>query len=61
MAQSNRMAAAVKELRQIQQAMAARDVKAAKKACQRHIEAAAAVALEALARQETDQTRRERA
>jgi DNA-binding GntR family transcriptional regulator len=60
MAQSNRMAAAVKELRQIQQAMAARDVKAAKKACQRHIEAAAAVALEALARQD-ERSRRDRA
>lgn len=61
MAQSNRMVAAVKELRLIHQAMDARDVKAAKKACQRHIEAAAAVALDALARQEAEQSRHDRA
>jgi DNA-binding GntR family transcriptional regulator len=52
MAQSNRMTAAIKELQVLYDAIAARDVRAAKKACQRHVEAAAAVALTALSRSE---------
>lgn len=55
MSQENRTALALREMRQIYDAMKMRDVKATKKACLHHVEAAAAVALEALSKQEAEQ------
>jgi GntR family transcriptional regulator, trigonelline degradation regulator len=49
MNQDNRIGAAVSELRAMFDAINARDVKAARRACQRHVEAAASVACAALA------------
>lgn len=58
MAQHNRTGAAIGELRMIYDAMAARDVKAAKRACLRHVAAAASVALEALSKQQVEERKR---
>lgn len=57
MSQTNRTAAAIIELRAIVAAMKDRNVKAARKACERHIEAAASVATAALARRESGERR----